>query len=200
MSYNVPPYTHTGYIFSAFTPSWDLWFGHYLSGQVINQGAKLDTTPGRWRCRGPWGSWSDNATQAMLYDRYHLAPPEKQLRFSATIFTVNPTVCAFNGVDSSVVLPFLAAREVTCPAPPWAPQAGRQAGRQAAHPPHRASPAVGNGEDGRAATTETRRQGKDRPLHPRRHARSGNIRESEELSHAFVSMCTFAPFGWSNVK
>lgn len=74
----------------------------------------------------------------------------------------------------------LAGRQVPRPS-------ARSIGRQAAHPPHRANPAVGNGEDGRAATTETRRQGKDRTLHPRRHARSGDIRESEELSHAFVS-------------
>lgn len=74
-----------------------------------------------------------------------------------------------------------------------------QAARQAAHPPRRAIPAIGNREDGRAATTETRRQGKDRPLHPRRHARSGNLWESEELSHAFCVISgfvweTFAPF------
>lgn len=52
-------------------------------------------------------------------------------------------------------------------------------------------------EDGRAATTEARRQSEDRPLHPRRHARSGDIRESEELSHAFCVApslpCTLPP-------
>lgn len=52
-------------------------------------------------------------------------------------------------------------------------------------------------EDGRAATTEARRQSQDRPLHPRRHARSGDIRESEELSHAFCVapswLCTLTP-------
>lgn len=68
-----------------------------------------------------------------------------------------------------------------------------QAARQAAHPPRRAIPAIGNREDGRAATTETRRQGKDRPLHPRRHARSGNLWKSEELSHAF---CVISGFAW----
>lgn len=66
----------------------------------------------------------------------------------------------------------------------------RQRGGQHSHR-FGAIPAIGNREDGRAATTETRRQGKDRPLHPRRHARSGNLRQSEELSHAFFCRCGF---------
>lgn len=66
----------------------------------------------------------------------------------------------------------------------------RQRGGQHTHR-FGAIPTIGGRKDGRAATTETRRKGKDRPLHPRRHARSGNLRQSEELSHALFRRCGF---------
>lgn len=52
-----------------------------------------------------------------------------------------------------------------------------------------ATTAIGRREDGRATAAEARRKGKDRPLHPRRHARSGDLRQSKELSHALICPC-----------
>lgn len=80
----------------------------------------------------------------------------------------------------------------------WNPTCERRAGGRAGNTPTSPNhPSPRRREDGRAAATEARRQGKDRPLHPRRHARSRDVRESEELSHAFCVapslLCTFTP-------
>lgn len=87
----------------------------------------------------------------------------------------------------------------------WNPTCRRRAGGRAGNTPTSPNhPSRRWREDGRAATTEARRQGKDRPLHPRRHARSGDIRESEELSHAFCVapslLCTFTLPSWGEIK
>lgn len=102
--------------------------------------------------------------------------------FSAAVLTVRRTVRAWRSLGAR---PARSERSGV-PRPSVSPTS-----TQATNPPpHRESPAVGNGEDGRAATAETRRQGKNRPLHPRRYARSGDIRQSEELSHVFVPCLT----------